>query len=53
MAIEDMQVRPRGGEGPTDASRAHLALKGTSIPDLNVRQDLPCALRCFGQNLYF
>ena len=53
MAIEDMQVRPRGGEGPTDASQAHLALKGTSIPDLNVRQDLPCALRCYVQNLYF
>ena len=49
MAIDIMQVRPRAGRGVAGP----FALKGTSVPDLNVRQDLPCALRCSGQTLCF
>ena len=53
MAIDIMQVRPRGGTGLTDEPQARRGLEGTSIPDLNIRHNPPCALKCSGQNLYF
>lgn len=53
MAIDIMQVRPRGGAGLTDEPQARRGSEGTSVPDLNIRHSLPCALKCSGQNLYF